>query len=91
VAELDEAYAEHLKTHRSRGVTAEQLKQADIIAVMSGSHAAAVIARGADPVKVHVLAAEGGGIADPYGGSIAAYRLTRDQLERAVSALADIV
>lgn len=60
VAELDEKYAAPLKDHISRSVTAEQIEEADLIAVMSDSHAAAVIERGADPEKVSVLGADGG-------------------------------
>lgn len=90
IAELDEKYAGELRTHRSRSVTADQLKQADIIAVMSLSHAAAVIAKGADLKKVRVLKTnDGAGIKDPFGGDLDTYRNTRDQLETAVEALAD--
>ena len=90
IAELDERYAGPLRTHRSKSVTAEQLQNADIIAVMTGTHAAAVIARGADKKKVHILTSgQDAGISDPYGGSLEVYRRTRDQLKTAVKALAD--
>ena len=90
VAELDEKYAAPLKDHISRSVTAEQIEEAELIAVMSDSHAAAVIERGADPEKVSVLGADGG-IPDPFGGDIEVYRRTRDRLEQAVSRLADTI
>ena len=67
------------------------LEQSDIIAVMSDSHAKAVIELGADPERVRVLAGGGNGIADPFSGDINVYRQTRDQLEKAVRDLADDV
>ncbi len=90
VSELDEKYAQPLRQHRSRSVSAHLLEQADLIAVMSKSHAAAIVGRGVNPEKVHILSAIGGeGIGDPYGGDIDIYRLTRHQLEKAVACLAD--
>ncbi|HBT64388.1 MAG TPA: hypothetical protein DEB10_07000, partial [Ruminococcaceae bacterium] len=43
VSELDEKYAQPLRQHRSRSVSAHLLEQADLIAVMSKSHAAAIV------------------------------------------------
>ena len=78
-----------LDGHMSRPLTADLLEKADVIAVMSAHHAAAVTARGADPRKIVILNQDRGGIADPYGGDLDAYRAVRDQLAKAVTALAD--
>ena len=69
---------------RSRPLTAALCREADIIAVMTPGHAAALAAYGAPPEKIRLL---GGGIPDPYGGNAALYRQTRDALELAVDAL----
>ena len=69
----------------SRPVTAEMCRQADIIAVMSPQHAAALTLRfGVPTEKVRVL---GSGIPDPFGSGKDIYRLTRDRLDEAVAAL----
>lgn len=75
-----------ISAHRSRPVTPELLRQADLIAVMSPSHAMAAVSMGADPSRIRVL-----DIPDPYGGNLALYRRTRDALERAAEALADAI
>lgn len=71
---------------RSRPLTEALCREADIIAVMTPGHAAALAAYGVPPEKVRLL---GGGIPDPYGGSAAVYRRTREALEQAVEALAE--
>lgn len=78
-----------LSAHRARPIDDTLLCGADCFAVMSASHAAALAAYGVPPERVHVLAAQSGGIPDPYGGL--ARRLpgrTRDILKDAVEALA---
>jgi protein-tyrosine-phosphatase len=90
IQELDENYAQPLVNHKSSMVTTEMLEQSDVIAVMTGSHAHAVIELGANPDRVHILSDFGNqGIGDPYGGDISVYRQTRDQLEKAIKNLAD--
>ena len=76
----------HIAGRRSRPLTAALCREADIIAVMTPGHAAALAAYGAPPEKIRLL---GGGIPDPYGGNTALYRQTRDALEQAVDALAE--
>ena len=86
-----EAMAEYgidLSAHRSRRATEEMLRGAELVAVMSPSHAFAALSLGADPAKIRVLAADEGGVADPYGGDLAVYRCVRDQLEREIERLA---
>ena len=77
-----------LSAHRARPIDDTLLCGADCFAVMSASHAAALAAYGVPPERVHVLAAQSGGIPDPYGGSLDDYRRTRDILKDAVEALA---
>lgn len=90
MAEVDKDYGAKLSLHVSRQATPEILKSADCVAVMNRNHATTAIIMGADPLKVHILAADGQeGIPDPYGGSLEIYRETRDTLEKAVEALAD--
>ncbi|MDD2361508.1 MAG: hypothetical protein PHH84_00915 [Oscillospiraceae bacterium] len=90
IAELDEKSAEALESHISQNLTAEQIMNADILAVMSPAHAAEVIRRGADPKKVYILSAKKeSGITDPFGGNIDTYRETRNRLTEAVNSLAD--
>ncbi|HIW72901.1 MAG TPA: low molecular weight protein arginine phosphatase [Firmicutes bacterium] len=70
--------------HRSRPVTPELLRRADVIAVMSPSHAMGVLSLGADPARLRVLH-----VPDPYGGDLDAYRRTRNVLEQAAEKLAE--
>ena len=72
--------------HRSRPLTAEMAKAADVLAVMTEEHRRLLLAAGLSPDKIRVL---GGGIPDPYGGDMETYRRTRDALQKAVEALAD--
>ena len=87
VAELDEKYAAPLKDHISRSVTAEQIEEADLIAVMSDSHAAAVIERGPTP-KGKWLGRTG--IPTPSAG-ISRFTAGHATGEQAVSRLADTI
>lgn len=75
-----------LTRHVSRPLTRELCRRADLIAVMTPAHAAAVAAFGAAPERVLILGGEEG-IPDPYGGSLEDYRHTRDALDRAVARL----
>lgn len=72
-----------LSAHRSHTVNAALCSQADAIGVMSPSHKAALTAYfGVPAEKITVL---GGGIPDPYGGTLDDYRRTRDALDRALT------
>lgn len=80
--------------HRARRLTRELLQDADLVLTMSDQHAEAAARLGGGE-RVHLLsrfATRGvshGGIADPYGGDLDAYRDTADALERHVHALFD--
>jgi protein-tyrosine-phosphatase len=74
-----------LTNHRARVLTPEIVSEADLIFVMTPSHADQVKQMGGRG-KVHVLDAyasgvAGEGISDPYGGDLSAYRATADALE----------
>lgn len=83
-----------LSEHRSRQLDAEIVSAADLILVMAPSHLARV--RELDPkANVHLLGGfasgedEGRAVQDPFGGDLAAYRETFDELERELSHLLD--
>ena len=73
-----------LSAHRSQTITPELCDWADVIAVMSLQHKQLLAVQGVDSRKIIVL---GGGIPDPYGGSVEVYRATRDRLADAVTEL----
>ena len=73
-----------LTAHRSQNITPELCDWADVIAVMSLQHKQLLAIQGVDSRKIIVL---GGGIPDPYGGSVEVYRATRDRLADAVTEL----
>lgn len=70
-----------LSAHRSQTITPELCDWADVIAVMSLQHKQLLTLQGVDSRKIIVL---GGGVPDPFGGSVEVYRLTRDRLADAV-------
>ena len=73
-----------LSDHRSQNITPDLCDWADVIAVMSLQHKQLLAVQGVDSRKIIVL---GGGIPDPYGGSVEIYRETRDRLADAVTEL----
>ena len=82
-----------LSQHRSRLLTPEIVSEADLILVMSPSHLSRV--KELDPdAKAHLLAGfasgrEGRSVQDPFGGDLAAYRDTVDDLEAELAGLLD--
>ncbi|MEO5579900.1 MAG: low molecular weight protein arginine phosphatase, partial [Gemmatimonadaceae bacterium] len=83
-----------LSDHRSRLLTPEIAGASDLILTMSESHVAHV--KKLNPhARVHLLAgfasADGKDrtIQDPFGGDLAAYRETADELERELAGLLD--
>ena len=84
-----------LGSHRSRPLTPELMEWADLVLVMSGSHAAAA-ARLGDPEKIALLGDFGADddalprrVPDPYGGDEAVYEETLRDLSRFVAAALD--
>jgi protein-tyrosine phosphatase len=80
-----------LSAHRSRQLSEEIVREADFILVMAPSHLARV--RELDPkANAHLVAGfasgrEGSPVQDPFGGDLAAYRATFDELERELAGL----
>ena len=71
-----------LSGHRSRVVTLPLCQAADRIFCMSTSHQSALLSAGVPGEKITLL---DGGIADPYGLDLSAYRRCRDQLISAIN------
>jgi protein-tyrosine-phosphatase len=82
-----------LSQHRSRQLTPGILKESDLILVMSPSHLSRV--KEISPsANAHLLAGfasggDGRAVQDPFGGDLAAYRETVDDLERELAGLLD--
>ncbi len=74
-----------LRDHRSQPLTAQLLKQADIILVMEESHRRSIFYMAPEHLaKVYLLAELAGkheDIADPFGGALADYEETADLLQ----------
>ena len=83
-----------LSSHRSRRLTPEIVQASDLILVMAPSHLATV--KEMDPgANVHLLGGyvsektPASTVQDPFGGDLAAYRETADDLERELQGLLD--
>jgi protein-tyrosine-phosphatase len=83
-----------LSAHRATLLTREMVSAADLILVMGGSHARAVLAMGGAG-KTHTVvefaeAHRSGSpdVADPFGGDVEEYRATADMLDRLMAAVA---
>jgi protein-tyrosine phosphatase len=83
-----------LAGHRSRLLTREMVRSADLILVMDQTHQSAVLALGADPERVHIMSewpAPGEPdlpLSDPYGGSAEAYEECWNRITRHVDRVA---
>ncbi len=83
-----------LRSHRSRRVSPESLRAADLVIVMERSHLAGVRALGADPARTHVISEwpEPGDpdltVYDPYGDSMEAYEETWRRIREHVARIA---
>ena len=86
-----------LRSHRSRRVSPQIVRAADLILVMERAHLASVLALGADPERTHVLSEwpEPGDpalpVSDPFGASREAYEecwhLIKHHMKRVLPAL----
>jgi len=83
-----------LAAHRARVLTRDLVAEADLIFAMTSAHLEQVLELGGRG-KAHVLdeysspGANMGGITDPFGGELSAYRETADLLEREIGKLFD--
>ena len=73
-----------LSDHRAKPLSQEMLQSADLFVVMMQSHAGVLKSSGVPQEKIRVL---GGGVGDPFGGSMAIYRASRDQIQKALEEL----
>jgi len=78
-----------LSTHRSRPLVDLDLSIFDRVFVVSSRHAAFVRAQGVPAGRIEVMAADRGGIPDPWGGDDAAYEATAVTLEDEADRLAE--
>jgi protein-tyrosine phosphatase len=81
-----------LRDHRSRRLTPELVRAADLVVVMTGRHRADLLRCHPDAAgKTRLMTSFGEGepadIADPIGSDVWVYRRVRDQLESAVANL----
>jgi protein-tyrosine-phosphatase len=90
------AHGGSLESHRSRGLTAERIEEADLIVVMTDRHARFVSQL--DPRAVVILAtsvlpdghpARGTDVPDPFNAGLAEYERTWDSISVCVEALLD--
>jgi protein-tyrosine-phosphatase len=82
-----------LTGHRARKLTSAIVSEADLIFVMTPGHVEQVMQLGGRG-KVHVIdeyssGSQSGGITDPFGGDLDAYRQTADALEQELEKLFD--
>jgi protein-tyrosine phosphatase len=82
-----------LSGHRSRQLNEEIVNDADLILVMAPSHLSRVKEL-APKANAHLISGftagkEGAPVQDPFGGDLAAYRETFDELERELAGLLD--
>lgn len=73
-----------LSAHRAKPLSQEMLQSTDLFVVMMQSHAGVLKSSGVPQEKIKVL---GGGVGDPFGGSPAIYRASRDQIQKALEEL----
>ncbi len=74
-----------LETHQARYVTADLIRQADLIVCMTRQHLRSILYMAPEEFdKVRLLDPEGQDIADPIGGTMDDYRRCAEQINRAV-------
>jgi len=84
-----------LSRHRSRGITAEMIKDSDLVIAMQEAHREEILALApGSETKVIVFGELEPGrddpeVVDPIGGDEKTYRGTREELERLVALLID--
>ncbi len=77
---------------KSRNITDDMIKSADLVLTMSGSHKNALISVFGDSKKIKTLSefvGEAGDVPDPFGGSMDTYRQCRDSLKALIGKVVD--
>lgn len=77
-----------LSGHRSRPLSTLDLGRYDHLFAVSSRHAAFIRAQGVPAARITVVAADRGGIPDPWGGDDAVYEATARVLEGEVARIA---
>lgn len=80
-----------LSGHRSRPVDGLDLSAYHRVLTVSSRHAAFLRAHGVPADRLEVLAADRGGLADPWGGDDAVYEATARQIEAEAARLAAVL
>ena len=78
-----------LDEHKSRHIRTTDLASYDYILVVDQKTKDAVVVQGVLPEKVIILNEENGGVPNPYGGDITAYRECANTLEKLTDAFAE--
>ena len=79
-----------LSSHQTTSLRADAARKAKQVLCLSQSHLEAVLDIAPDlEGRAVLLRKDGGDISDPYGGSLAVYRKTRDQIAEAIRARID--
>jgi protein-tyrosine phosphatase len=86
--EVARAYGADLSSHHSRPLSADLLRQADLLVAMTHSHLAALAGLEAQPrTRLRLLCPNGKDISDPIGGELAVYRACAEQIWRHLDGL----
>ena len=80
-----------LSAHRSRALAGLDLNGFDAVYAVSSRHAAFVRAQGVPAGRISVVAADRGGVPDPWGGDDAAYEMTAATLQEEAERLAQVL
>lgn len=77
------AYDSSLDDHQSTQLNSFLVEQADLILAMGQRHRNVILSQWPETAyKVHLIAADGGEISDPFGGSLEVYQKCAEQLDR---------
>ncbi|MEI8212196.1 MAG: Sua5/YciO/YrdC/YwlC family protein [Planctomycetota bacterium] len=80
------AYGTSLDDHQSTQLNSNLVEQADLILAMGQKHRNVIVSQWPETAfKVHLIAADGGEISDPFGGPLEVYQKCADQLDRHTS------
>jgi protein-tyrosine-phosphatase/tRNA A37 threonylcarbamoyladenosine synthetase subunit TsaC/SUA5/YrdC len=80
------AYDLCLEDHQSTQLNSFMVEQADLILAMGQRHRNVILSQWPETAyKVHLIAADGGEISDPFGGSLDMYQKCAEQLDRHTS------
>lgn len=75
-----------LSGHTSRSVSGEDFSSVDLFAVMTMSHAQALMAMGVPKDKIYIL-----NVSDPFGGDLQVYRDCRDEIRDRLIVLLELI